>query len=459
MKVTQTNIDDLNAKLSVEIEKADYLDKFNAELSKLKSKVQLKGFRKGKTPINTVRKMYGQSVLAEAVNETLQKALSDHIVDTNLDLLGQPLPSEDDPEIIEFNPNSLQDYTFNFDVGISPALEVQGVSDSDAYPIKKVEVEDSVVMEELTMATKRLGERVSVTEDIKEEDILQVHALELDADGNLVDKGWDTGFSVMVDMLNDDTKKEVLGLKAGESFDFDIYTLEKDKDEKYVKKYLLNLDEEEEKEIGNQFRGTIKDVTRLVPAEINEDFLNKFFGEGVASTEEEAKEKIKENISAYYDDQAKRLMYRDIMDVLIEKNEVPLPEAFLKRWIAFNNEKLSSEEIDKDFEGFAKNLKWTLISSNLAKKYDVKVEQEDIHQRFVQQAQSYLGQYGADPSLLNGIVENLMKNQEQVNRAYEEVQADKVFGKIAEVVTQTEESVSVEEFNELVKQLNERLKG
>ena len=59
MKIERTDFDELNAQLQVIIEPEDYLDRFKDELKKYKSKAHLKGFRKGKTPMSSLKKMYG----------------------------------------------------------------------------------------------------------------------------------------------------------------------------------------------------------------------------------------------------------------------------------------------------------------------------------------------------------------------------------------------------------------
>lgn len=459
MKVTQTNTDDLNAKITIHLEKEDYYPKFKSELKKLRSKVQLKGFRKGRTPESTLIKMYGEQTMVEAVNDALQSSLSSHIVDTKLNLLGQPIPADDEQGNISFDPRNMGDYTFNFEVGLSPEFEVDGISSEDVYELYDVEIEDEVVDEELGNIAKRFGTREKMTEDVKEEDILQIKALELDGEGNILDKGWETGFTVMVDLLDDDIKAEVLKAKAGHSFDFDIYKLEKDKEEKYVRKYLLNLDDDEEKEIGSQFRGTIEEVTRLVPAEMNQELFDNYFGKDKVTAEDEARTEISDNISKYYQEQSKQLMYRNIMDELLAKNNLPLPESFLRKFVNFNKEEGAADITDADFDAMLRNTRWTLINSKLVDKFEVQVEPEEIQARFEAQAASYLGQYGADPSMVQGIVNQLMQNREQVQKAYEELSAQKVFAKIDEEVSKEEKKIASKAFNEIVKELNQKLQG
>jgi len=151
------------------------------------------------------------------------------------------------------------------------------------------------------MRRKRFGKQVNPETDIVEEDLVLIKALELEG-SNVKDKGHQTGFSLMVSRVGDeDIKKKLLGGKVGDTFDFDIYTIEKDVEEKYVKKYLLNLDDEEEKEIGKNFRGEIEKITRVELADLDQDFFDQAFGEGKIKSETEAKTSIKDELSAFYE--------------------------------------------------------------------------------------------------------------------------------------------------------------
>jgi len=172
MKIDNTPVGDLTATLSIHIEKEDYKDEFKKELKKYASKAELKGFRKGKTPIGVVKKMYGQSVLAQVINDKLQKSLTDYIESEKLELLGQPLPSEDQDGDIDFNPNDLQDYTFKYDIGLSPEFELQGLTDKDSYDIHDVQLTDEVVDEEIGFVTKKFGVQEDMDGAVEVRDIM-----------------------------------------------------------------------------------------------------------------------------------------------------------------------------------------------------------------------------------------------------------------------------------------------
>ena len=455
MKIDMQSVDNLTATISVNIDKADYEAKFKSELKKYAGKVQMKGFRQGKTPIGVVKKMYGQSVLAEVINTTLQESLNTYITDEKLNLLGQPLPAEDQEGELDFNPNKLVDYTFKFDVGLSPEVTLSGLTADDKYEIYDVTIDKAIVDDEIGFITKKLGTQEDVDGKVEEKDILTINAVELDGKKEKKD-GWATEFTVMVDTLADEYKDAVLKMSKGDTFAFDIYKLENDRNEEYVQKYLLNRtnEEDQDREIGNDFQGTIAKISRLKEAAFDQELFDKYFPEGDVKSEEEARAKITENIKKHYDNQATQIMYRNIMDKLIEDTKLDFPEAFLKRWVKENNQEATDEQIEADFAPFLSNLKWTLIKGKLSEMYEVKVEPSEVYTAMEAKVKGYFGQYGVDDAYVGEIMKNMMQNREEVNKTFEELQAEKVFGAIGEVVGRKKKKIAVKDFNEMVKELN-----
>ncbi len=452
MKIERTEKDPLNSSISITLSREDYEPTFLNELKKHRSKAQMKGFRKGKTRLNFIKKMYGQSVVADVVMEKINKSLTGYISDEKLDILGQPLPS-DEQERYDFDPNALKEMTFTFDLGLAPEFDITGLEDE--FKVHKVEIPDETIMEELDVARKRLGKQVEIEEDIQENDLLTIKAREIE-NGEIKDGGWETDFTVLANLINDEEVKDtLLKGKKGMEFDFNITTIEKDKDEAYIKKYLLNLDEDEEKEIGDLFRGKVDKIQRVEAAELNADFFSNYFGNEEISNEDEAKGKIREEIEKYYKQQAKLVMNREVMEYLMEKNTPETPDEFLKRWLSMNNEKLSPEEIDKDFEAFKKNLQWTLIKNKLGKKYEIQVNPDEIRNEMRNKVLGYMQGYPMDENTLNDMTNRLLGNQEQVNRVYEEIQAAKIFDNLEGDLNLKENNISLEDFKEVVKDLNE----
>jgi len=449
-KVVREDIDNLNAVLTVTLEKADYEAGFRSELNKYQQKAHMKGFRKGKTPFSVLKKMYGKPILADVINKVLQDELSSYLTSKDVRILGQPLPSKSQ-EPLNFELREMVDYTFKFDLGLAPEFDVQGVSQDNIFEKLVLEISEEMIDEELEAARKQQGERQFAEEDIQENDILKLSAKELEA-GTVKEGGLASEFSIMVRSIsNEAAKAQLLAGKKGDTFTLNLFELEEDKDEKYVRKYFLNLNDEDEREAGQEYEVTVTEASRIRPAELNQEFFDKFFGEGTVSSEEEARARIRGQIEKYYNAQSEALFFRDIQDRLMEQNQLSLPEDFLKRWMKAANEQLSDEAVEKEYATFAKNLQWSLIRNKLVQQFGIRVAEAEIVEALRNQVRSYFG--GVAPGmehLIESTAARLMEDQKQVERAYEEVLSDKIYHALAGEVGLELKKVSTEEFEAVV---------
>ncbi len=457
MKVNFDKIDNLNATLELELERSDYEPGYREELKKYRAQAAMKGFRKGKTPMSIIEKMYGKSVLAEKINRTLQESLYNYLKDEEIDILGDPLPNANQDQI-DFDVKQLSSYKFKFDLGLSPDIEVKGVEEDAEYTKHLIVVADKMIDEEVQAYQKRFGNSVDTDSIIEENDLIKIDAEEKGSGGVLAN-GWATSFTVSVSSLTDDIKKQVLKNKIGDTLEFDISNLEKDKTAEHVRKYLLQVPEEEsDREIGNDFVGKITEVKRLEPAEINQELFDKVYGKDVIKSNEEMRSKIKENIEGFYAKQSTSLMYRDIMQNLTQLNSMELPESFLKRWLKETNEDITQEKIDEEYASFEDNLKWTLIKSKLSKKFGVEVKQEELRAHLTEKVMQYFQGYGSgiDQSYITEMVNRMAEDKTQLQNAYNEIEADKLFTEIAKIIKVKENKVSMEEFKSMAEDANKQ---
>jgi len=149
MKVEKKQIDALNLELTLNIEAADYAPAYKKKFSDCKRKADFKGFRKGMVPSSLIERVYGEQILADAVNEAVGTALDNYIKEEKLNILGEPLGSESQPEM-EWKNGA--DFTFVFDVALSPEVSVD------------VEKDDTVPHYSVTLAAK---DKAPVIENLK----------------------------------------------------------------------------------------------------------------------------------------------------------------------------------------------------------------------------------------------------------------------------------------------------
>lgn len=449
--VTREDIDDLTLALTISISVDDYKSQFQKEMEKHRSKSHMKGFRKGKTPMGLIRKMYGGAVLADVINDSLQKELFAYLSEEKLNYLGQPIPAEGE-KLTDFDPNNLVDYQLKFELGLAPEFEIKGIGSGDIFTKKIVEIPESEIIENLEGIQRRLGEQKEVDDAIQEKDLVKIDAIELE-NGKSKENGWASSFSVLFDtQLFPTFSDSIQGKKAGDSIVFKVSEIEKDRDEAYVRKYFLNVQEADENTpIGDDFMGTITAVSRIETAEMNQEFFDKAFGEGKVSSEAEAKENIKSQIGNHYAASSDQLVYRDLQKSILDNTEFALPEAFLKRWLSMTEEK-TNEQLEADFPTFSKGLKWTLIRQKLIDSHKLEVEEEEMLEGFKGRIRSYFGGYGDELVILN-TANRLMQDKKQVDQMYQELITDKLFKAIAGDVSLTEQMVTKEAFEAIIKEI------
>lgn len=449
--VVREEIDNLNSVLTITLEKAEVENKLKSELAKYREKAQMKGFRKGKTPDGMLRKLYGKGLLADIVNDSLQRQLYDHIIENKLEVLGQPLPSENHPEV-DLDPIQVTDYIFKFDLGLAPEFEIKGLDASSVYEKYAVEISDERVEEELLKARKRFGKRIVSEAEIQAGDMLKLQLVELDGD-SAKEGGIEHNFSLLLDNAEDGSKAILLGHKVGDTLKMDVFALEKDRDEDFVRRYFLGLEKEDEREINERvFQITIEEASRIEAAEMGEEFYNTYFGEGRVSNEEEAYVAIRKDYGQFFDQQANALLFRDLQEKLLEENQLPLPDAFLKRWVLASNENATVESVEKGFESFTKSLQWSLIRNKAARQFGIQVTEDDLKAYFANRVLSYFGGQLNDMTLINGMVERLLQDEKQVDQAGDEVLLDKLQAAINAVVTINLKPIPEEEFVEIIRQ-------
>jgi trigger factor len=450
-KVEHENIDNLNAVLTVTLEKSDYEPKFKTELNKYRKQANMKGFRKGKTPASVLKKMYGKGVFADVINEMLQKELYDYLTDNDIKILGQPLPAPDQ-EPQDFDLKTFQDYVFKFELGLAPDFEVEGADENTTFEKMVLEPSDEMIDEDLQAARKRSGERKAVEDKIIDNDMVKLEVVELKGD-TPKEGGLTSEFSLLVGQNTyEDLQQTLSDKKQGDKLKVNIHQIEEGRDEDYARKYYLNLEDGDDREFNDEFEATIKEVTRIAPAELDQAFFDQTYGEGEVSSEEEAREKISEQIKGFYNSQAEALMSRDIQEKLLELNTMDFPEAFLKRWMKANNEEVDEETVEKEYESFEKNLQWSLIRNKLVARFEIEVNNDDIVEAARRRIRQYFGGQAMPgmEQIIDSTAQRILQDQKQVEQLYEEVLTDRTFEVLIEKVNVAEKPVSLDEFEESV---------
>jgi len=451
MNITRENIDELNGIIRVSIDKADYEAKVDDVLKDYKKKANMPGFRPGKIPMGLVKKMYGKAALIDEVNKILTHELSTYLVEEKLNILGEPLPNEDQQKEIDWDNDT--EFEFAFDIGLAPEPKIN-LDKRSKYTQYNVEITDDLIDEHIKSYTNRFGE--SKDTDVAEaEGTIRGNLVQLDADGNEKEDGHKVENALLsIDVIKDeDIKKEFIGKKAGDEVVFDIKKAYPNDTEIG---YLLNIEKEEAEKVEGNFKITINEIHKFVEAEINEDFFKKVYGEETEIKDEEAfREQVKKEIEEAYKPATEHKFALDARDTLLEKSNMEFPETFLKRWLKTTNKELSEEQIESDFNAFLQDLKWQIIKDSIAKENDIKVEESEVNDLAKEIAAAQFRQYGmfnVPEEHLDGFAQQMLTKEEDRNRLYSKKVEDKVMDVVKSKVNVEEKTVSKEEFDKMLEQ-------
>jgi trigger factor len=356
MHISTHNVDDLNAKVVINLAPSDYTTLVENKLREHAKKVKMPGFRPGKVPAGMVKKMYGTSILIDQVNDILSRKVYEYIREENLNILGSPLPSETSkPKADWENPKEME---FTYDLGLAPSINLNSAFNASFtfYVIRPTEKDIESSLENIA---KRSGEMTEV-ESVGETDLVKVQWVELKEDGTPKEGGVLHSSSISMDNVKDaEAKQQLLGLKVGESQVVNHnHFSENDTDHAA----MLGVQKEDLGNLNPNFKITVERIQRLTPAEINEDLFKRMYPDGSVTSLDELKAKITEDYSNYFAKESDRKLKNDIVLHLLSEVNISLPDAFLKRWLVISNEnKVTAEDIEREYDNYAKGLKWQLI--------------------------------------------------------------------------------------------------
>ncbi len=444
MDITLDKKGNTEASIKIKLKEDDYQPKVEEKVKEYRKKAQIKGFRPGKVPAGLIKKMYGKAILVEEINQLISESLPKYIKEQDFNVLGEPLPDTNTTEDIDWD--AQKEFEFTYDIGFVNEFDYEAF-DQVKLTRYEIQVTDKEIDEEIKYYKERFGETDS-PETVEAGDNIS---------GTLEQAETDTNQEVYFKLEEDLDKgviKQLTGLKKEEQVTLDIRKLFPE-DEQLANVFYKDV--EEVKDIKGDFTLTVNNITRLKPAEINQDFFDKLYGkdeEGkpVVNSEEEFRKKVEETLAENLANETGFLLQRDIKDYYIENTSFEMPDDFLKRWLLATNEKLTEEELEKDYEQFAKEIKWDLIRNKVAKELEVQVEPQEVRMQAVRSIESQFGQPGILAQLgENG--ESILKNFLEKNyvQVYNQVHDQKVLDLMKEKVSVKDKKVSIDEFKELIK--------
>lgn len=445
MNISRENTGDLTAIIKIQLTEEDYAANVKKSLNDLRKKANIPGFRQGHVPVGMIKKMYGSSVMAEEVNKVLSDSLNKYITEEKLNILGNPIPSENH-EKVDFN--TQKEFTFTFDIGLSPEINLE-LNKDIKVPYSKIEVAGSMVDDYVKDIQERFGEHKH-PETIEENSKINAAFTQLNEEGEVLEggiKAENASFN-MEDIQLKTIVKQLVGKKVGDVLKFDPMRALKDANKVAA---MLQVAKPMVEDLKAEFNVEIKEITYIIPAEINEELFKQAYPSAELKSEEDLRNRIKEDAAKQFEGESDKLFMGKAVDTVIQKADLKLPDAFMKRWILEQNEsKMTAEQLDVQYDSYSNSLKWQLLQNKIITDHKIEVSQDDVkaHVRKFISGQYFGGmeQNEAFESQLDSIVDNVLQNQEEVKKIYDQLYDEKILNLFKESLSLNEETLSLDEF-------------
>ena len=444
MNISVENIDKVNAVVTAVVEPADYTEKYEKAIKDAKKKMNMPGFRPGMVPVGLIKKQFGVSILAEEVNKILQDGLFGYIRENKINMLGEPLPTEDNNKV-ELKEG--ESFTFKFDLAIAPEFEVS-LTKKDKIDYYNVDVTDQMVENQVEMYRQRGGKYEQV-DSYEDNDMIKGVITELDVETPVTAEN-----VVMLPKYfkNDDQKKLFDGVKKNDIVTFNP-SVAYDNNEAELTS-LLKVEKADALNHKGEFNFQITEITRFVLGPFNQELFDTVFPGGEVKTEADFRAKVKELIADQFKKDSDYKFLLDVRKYVTEKiGKLEFPEEKLKKILLANTG--DQAKVDAQFDKSIEELTWHLIKEKLVEQNEVKVEDEDVKNMAKEVTRMQFAQYGMlniPDEYLENSVKEMLKKRETVDNLIDRCIEVKLGVAIKEKVTLKESTVSAEDFNKMFEQ-------
>jgi len=440
MQVTETNSEGLKRELQVVVGVDELNERFNARLSQMKDRVNLKGFRRGKVPIAHLKKVYGKAVMAEvledAVKETSIKALQDR---EERPAFQPSIALTEDQQEIERIINGEADLSFTMSFEVIPKIEV-----TDLTKLQLVRPVAEVTDADVEDALQQLRER-NVNYEIEEGRTASAgDQINIDFVGKIDGEAFEGGSAEGVELVLGQGQfipgfeEGLTGTKAGDTPHLNISF-----PEDYPAAHLA----------GKQavFETKINSVAKPKVPEANDEFAKSLGVDDLAKL----KELLRERITQEFAEASRLKLKRALLDELEKAHSFELPPSMVDREFdmiwgqltrnleqegkTFEDEGKPEEEVRKEYRAIAeRRVRLGLVIGDIGEKNKIEVSSDELRRALIEHARRYPGQeklvyeyYEKTPGALNELRAPLFE--------------DKVVDYILELAKPTEKVVSKEE--------------
>ena len=438
MNIKEINVEGLAREVQITIAATDLAKQLDDKIESVKGQVQIKGFRPGKVPAAHVRKTFGEQLMGEIIQETVNTSSQKMLTDREERPAMQPeikLVGEVDAIVA-----GTADLVYDIKYEIIPPITL---TDFSKLKLEKptVEVDDARVQEALERLASSRKEYVARKKTAKAQngDRVKIDFLGR-IDGEAFEGGAGEGFDLELGsgQFIPGFEEQLVGTKAGDKIDVSV-----DFPADYGSSDLAGK--------AAVFECTVHEVSEPKDAQISEEFASSLGMESL----DKLKEAMREQIGADYSQMSRGHLKKDLLDQLADTHDFDLPPSmveleFEQIWGQFQQELTSQEKTIEDldeseddlraeYRGIAvRRVRTGLVLAEVGNNNAIEVSQEELNQGLMQRVQQFPGQE-------QQVFEYFQKNPEAMGQIRAPLFEEKVVDFICEMATVSDKKVSLEE--------------
>ena len=451
MNISFENADKVNGLMTITVEKADYQEQVEKTLKNYRKKANFPGFRPGMVPMGMIKKQFEPQVKVEEINRLLGEKLTGYIRENNIQMLGEPLPSEkQEPQDLATD----GPFTFVFDIAVAPEMKVE-LTGKDKITYYNIAVDDKLIDDQVQMYASQAGEFVK-GEVFGGNDTLTGDLRQLDDKGNTLEGGITTDSAmIMPAYIKEEAQRKLFdGCKPGDIITFNPKKAYPDNDAEIAA--MLKVDKEQVKDLTSDFSYQVTEIRHFEPAKVDQALFDKVFGEGNVKDEADFRQKISDQVKPQLAQNSDYKFLIDLRKHMEDKvGEVVFPEALLKRVMLQNNKDKGADYVEKNFEGSIRELKWHLIKEQIVSSNNIKIEDADVKAVAKEAIRQQFAQYGmgnVPEDVIDNYADEQLKKRENIDNFVDRAVDLKLVEVAKGIVKLTEKSLSLQEFNKLMQE-------
>ena len=427
MKVTIDSKKGLKTNLKVFVDKKTIDEKIGVKLTELSKKVNIKGFRQGKVPIDVLKRQFGKAVYGEVLENILKETSTQAIEEKKIKVAGQPKL-----DLKSYGEGKDLNYTLEIDELPSINLKSLDSIKFTDYEVKVTEDESKKRIDDIAKNQNNFKDK-NENESAENGDLVA-----FDYNATIENKNFEGGegkntqIVLGKDLFIKGFDKQLLGVKKNQEKEVLAILPENYPKKEYAKKKA-------------NFKCKILNIKKPITVKIDEQFAKNLGAKDLNHLQELVTKQIQNQYKMNLDAISKE----NILNQIEKIHEIDLPDNLIQQELAIISQGLKKEDIEKnkkESEKIAKKrIKLGLILNELGEKNNLKVEESELKNEIQKQIQSMPGQQ-------KQVLDYYQKNPSAAASLRGSIYEEKIINLIKEKSKKTKKTISINEANQLIEE-------